>query len=99
MHLRRPIGLLSVRLTSQQITNFIDGNHFRVWNRRYIDYFINVTSGDFENRKHFRDGQHIVDPQASWHLAGLLHPGVESDFPWAQLLHAHATSPQRLQSL
>ncbi|CAE7037908.1 unnamed protein product [Symbiodinium natans] len=65
-----PIGLLSVRLTSQQITNFIDGNHFRVWNRRYIDYFINVTSGDFENRKHFRDGQHIVDPQASWHLAG-----------------------------
>ena len=66
VHLRSPIGLLSVRLTSQQITNFIDGNHFRVWNRRYIDYFINVTSGDIEITSAMANTMSILKLPGTW---------------------------------
>ena len=46
------IGLLSFRIPSSEVLNFIENNHFRCWHGRYIDHFINVPSQNFELQPH-----------------------------------------------
>ena len=41
------IGLLSFRMRSSDVLNLIESGDFRCWNRRYIDFFVNVPSKDF----------------------------------------------------
>ncbi|CAE7224766.1 unnamed protein product [Symbiodinium sp. CCMP2592] len=54
------IGLLSFRMTSSEILNFVEGNRFRFWNRRYIDYFINVPGEHFVLRPHLRTSLAVI---------------------------------------
>ncbi|CAE7690184.1 unnamed protein product [Symbiodinium sp. CCMP2592] len=49
-----------LRMTSSEILNFVEGNRFRFWNRRYIDYFINVPGEHFVLRPHLRTSLAVI---------------------------------------
>ncbi|CAE7204098.1 unnamed protein product [Symbiodinium sp. CCMP2592] len=73
------IGLLSFRMTSSEILNFVEGNRFRFWNRRYIDYFINVPGEHFVLRPHLRTSLAVI------RLPGNFQQFF--DFAWSKTSH------------
>ncbi|OLP95903.1 Retrovirus-related Pol polyprotein from transposon TNT 1-94 [Symbiodinium microadriaticum] len=67
--LQAGIGLLSFRIPSPEVLHFIENNHFRRWNRRYIDFFVNVPSREF-----------VVKPRCMTSLALMRLPGNFQQF-------------------
>ncbi|CAE7422522.1 GIP [Symbiodinium sp. CCMP2456] len=43
-----------------EVLNFIENNYFRCWNRRYVDYVINVPGRDFLMLPHHMDSLAII---------------------------------------
>ena len=61
--------------------NFIESGHFRCWNRRYIDFFVNVPSRDF-----------TVPPHCMTSLALIRLPANFQhffDFAWSKTTHGY----------
>ena len=61
--------------------NFIESGHFRCWNRRYIDFFVNVPDRDF-----------TVPPHCMTSLALIRLPANFQqffDFVWSKTSHSH----------
>ena len=75
------IGLLSFRMRSSEVLNFIESGHFRCWNRRYIDFFVNVPDRDF-----------TVPPHCMTSLALIRLPANFQhffDLVWSRTSHNH----------